>query len=70
MSNTKITHGFIFAAGGLVTIIISFAIYLQFSPDYRYIDLPEEISQARKGDTLYILSQTKDTVKLGFKPAP
>lgn len=32
------------------------------------IDLPEEIYEARKGDTLYINKRTKDSIYLGFKP--
>lgn len=66
MYNNKIVHGFVFAAGGLVTLIIFFAVYLLIKPTQQYIDLPEEIIQAQKGDTLYILYQSKDTLSLGF----
>lgn len=32
------------------------------------VDLPEEIYEARAGDTLYVNERTKDTIHLGFKP--
>lgn len=68
MNNNKILHGFIFAAGGLVTIIIFFAVYALIKPNQQYIDLPEEISQGVRGDALYIHQNTKDTLSLGFRP--
>jgi len=67
MTNNKILHGFIFCAGGLIaTIVIGAAFALSSHRSSPYVDLPEEISQAAAGDTLYILKNTKDTLSLGF----
>lgn len=32
-----------------------------------YMDLPEEISLAKPGDTLYIIKNNPDTLELGFR---
>jgi len=31
------------------------------------VNLPEEISQAKENDTLYIVRKTKDTIYIGFR---
>lgn len=61
-----------FAVLGLLCVIIFMSLMIISSKQRRdlelKIDLPEEIDQARKGDTLYILKTTRDSIYLGFKP--
>ena len=33
----------------------------------KHVDLPEEILEAKVGDTLIVLHSSKDTISLGFK---
>src|SRR5690606_14483128 len=53
---------------GLVvaTLILGSFLLMERTPQTAYIDLPEEISQAKQGDLLQVEKVSNDTIFLGF----
>lgn len=53
---------------GLFTGILGFFLLIVVEESKeQYTDLPEEISLAKPGDTLYIIKNNPDTLELGFR---